>query len=67
MIVRLTMPIATGYPLLDWQLFIVGMVVFGVLIGVVESTTARLRLTHVPVLLVAACLLSAFAIVLLVR
>ena len=37
------------------------------LIGVVESTMARLRLTHVPILLVAACLLSAFGIILLVR
>ena len=31
-----------------------------VAVGVVESTMARLRLTHVPVLLVAACLLSGF-------
>jgi formate hydrogenlyase subunit 4 len=38
-----------------------------VLIGIVESTMARLRLTHIPVLLVAACLLSAFGIVLVVR
>ena len=37
------------------------------LIGVVESIMARLRLTHVPILLVAACLLSAFGIILLVR
>jgi hypothetical protein len=28
---------------------------------------ARLRLTHVPVLLLAACLLSAFGIILLLR
>ena len=38
-----------------------------VVIGVVESVMARLRLTHVPVLLLAACLLSAFGIILLVR
>ena len=37
------------------------------MIGIVESTMARLRLTHVPVLLVAACLLSAFGVILLVR
>ena len=36
-------------------------------VGVVESVMARLRLTHVPVLLLAACLLSAFGIILLVR
>ena len=34
-------------------------------VGVVESIMARLRLTHVPVLLLAACLLSAFGIILL--
>jgi len=36
-------------------------------IGVVESTMARLRLTQIPVLLVAACLLSAFGVVLQMR
>jgi formate hydrogenlyase subunit 4 len=58
---------ATGYPWLDWPLFVGGMLVVAVAIGVVESTMARLRLTHVPVLLVAACLLSAFGVILLVR
>ena len=43
------------------------MLVVAVAVGVVESIMARLRLTHVPVLLVAACLLSGFGIVLLVR
>ena len=43
------------------------MLVVAVAVGVVESTMARLRLTHVPVLLVAACLLSAFGVILLVR
>jgi hypothetical protein len=28
---------------------------------------ARLRLTHIPILLVAACLLSAFGVILLMR
>jgi formate hydrogenlyase subunit 4 len=43
------------------------MLVVAVTIGVVESTMARLRLTHVPILLVAACLLSAFGVILLLR
>ena len=43
------------------------VLVVAVGIGIVESTMARLRLTHVPVLLVAACLLSAFGIILLIR
>jgi hypothetical protein len=43
------------------------MLALSVAVGVVESTMARLRLTHVPVLLLAACLLSAFGIILLLR
>jgi len=67
LIVRLAFPPPTGEPWLEWPIFIAGMFVVAVAIGVVESTMARLRLTHVPVLLVAACLLSAFGVILLVR
>jgi formate hydrogenlyase subunit 4 len=65
--VRLAVPWTTGSMWLDWPIFALGMLGVGVAIGVVESTMARLRLTHVPLLLVAACLLSAFGIILLVR
>jgi formate hydrogenlyase subunit 4 len=67
LVVRLALPVATGLPWLDWPLFVGGMLGVAVVIGVVESTMARLRLTHVPILLVAACLLSAFGVILLVR
>jgi formate hydrogenlyase subunit 4 len=67
LVVRLALPVATGYPWLDWPVFLTGMLLVAVGVGVVESTMARLRLTHVPTLLVAACLLSAFAVILLVR
>jgi formate hydrogenlyase subunit 4 len=67
LIVRLAIPISTGNPWLDWSVFVGGMIVVAVGIGVIESTMARLRLPHIPVLLVAACLLSAFGILLLVR
>jgi formate hydrogenlyase subunit 4 len=67
LIVRLAFPLTTGFPWLDWPLFVGGMLVVAVVIGVVESSMARLRLTHVPVLLVAACLLSAFGVILVVR
>jgi formate hydrogenlyase subunit 4 len=67
LIVRLAFPFAFGRAWLDWPLFVVGMLVVAVVIGVVESTTARLKLTHIPVLLVASCLLSGFGIILLVR
>jgi formate hydrogenlyase subunit 4 len=67
LVVRLAVPLATGSPWLDWPLFVGGMLAVAVIIGIVESTTARLRLTHIPVLLLAACLLSAFGVVLAVR
>ena len=67
LIVRLAFPLGTGAAWLDWPIFALGMVVVAVVVGVVESTMARLRLTHVPVLLVAACLLSAFGVILLMR
>ena len=38
-----------------------------VFIGVIESTMARLRMTEVPRLLITACVLSAFGIILLPR
>jgi formate hydrogenlyase subunit 4 len=67
LIVRLALPLATGWQSLDWPLFIAGTVAVAVAVGIVESTMARLRLTHVPVLLIAVCLLPAFGFVLLVR
>ena len=51
----------------DAAIFAGGMLLLSVLIGVVESVMARLRLRQVPNLLVAACLLSAFGIILLAR
>ena len=67
LIVRLALPWATRTLWLDWPIFGSGILGVAVVIGVVESGMARLRMTHVPILLVAACLLSAFGIVLLVR
>lgn len=67
LIVRLALPFATGRPWFDWPIFVGGVLAIAVAVGVVESLMARLRMTHVPVLLIAACLLSAFGIILLVR
>ena len=67
LIVRVAVPFALFSPWLAWPLFAGGVLAVAVVIGVVESTMARLRLTHVPILLVAACLLSAFSIILLMR
>jgi formate hydrogenlyase subunit 4 len=67
LVVRLAVPVTTHLPWMDWPIFVAAMLAVAVAVGVVESTMARLRLTHVPVLLVAACLLSAFGIILLMR
>ncbi len=48
-------------------LFLAGLVAFAVGVGVVESVMARLRMVRVPQLLVGASVLSAFALVLLLR
>ncbi|HEX7509277.1 MAG TPA: NADH-quinone oxidoreductase subunit H, partial [Polyangia bacterium] len=65
-VVRIAIPYG-GDPWIGWGIFAGGMVLLAVLIGVVESTMARLRMAQVPILLVAACLLSAFGIVLVAR
>jgi formate hydrogenlyase subunit 4 len=66
-LVRLVLPINTGDAGTDWALFGAGMLGLAVCVGVVESVMARLRMRQVPSLLVGACLLSAFGIVLLAR
>jgi formate hydrogenlyase subunit 4 len=67
LVVRLAFPLATGSAWLDWGVFVGGMLTMAVVVGITESTMARLRLTQVPVLLVAASLLSAFGVILVVR
>jgi formate hydrogenlyase subunit 4 len=67
LVVRLALPATGDAPWLDWPLVIAGTLGVAAVVGVVESTLARLRLTHIPLLLVAACLLSAFGVILLVR
>lgn len=67
LVVHLALPVTTGHAWLDWPIFVGGMLIVAVTIGAVESTIARLRMTQVPVLLLAACLLSAFGVMLQVR
>lgn len=65
--VNLALPFKTGNLLIDWVVFVAAMLFLAVLIGVVESVMARLRLVRIPQLLVAATILSAFAMLLIVR
>jgi formate hydrogenlyase subunit 4 len=67
LVMRLAMPWQSGYLLLDIAVFVVGMLLLAVIIGVVESVIARLRLTRIPQVLVGTALLSAFAVVLVLR
>jgi formate hydrogenlyase subunit 4 len=54
------LPFGFGEPLLDWALFAAGLLAVAVAVGVVESVMARLRLRHVPLLLIAASVLCVF-------
>jgi formate hydrogenlyase subunit 4 len=57
----------SGNALLSEVLFFAGVAAFAVGVGIVESAMARLRMVRVPQLLVGASVLSAFALVLLLR
>jgi formate hydrogenlyase subunit 4 len=66
MLTRLVIPV-TQPGWLVWLALAGGVIAISIAIGVVESTVARLRLTHIPAFLLAACLLCALGVVLLVR
>jgi formate hydrogenlyase subunit 4 len=67
LLVRTVVPCNASAPAVNWIAFLSGMFLLAVVIGVVESVIARLRLVRVPQLLVTACLLSAFGMILLIR
>jgi len=52
---------------MNWPLFLLEMGALAVVIGMVESLMARLQMTHVPYLLVAAMLFCGFGFILMVR
>jgi formate hydrogenlyase subunit 4 len=66
-IARLIVPLGSGPAWAMWGIAVAAVLAIAIVIGVVESTMARLRLTHIPSLLVAACLFSVFGLVLLAR
>ena len=67
LLVGLAVPVRGGNLLLDACAFVGGMAVLGVVIGIVESSMARLRLVRVPKLLVGATALALLAVVLVLR
>jgi len=52
---------------MNWPLFVIEILALAIVIGIVESVMARLRMCHVPYLLISALLFSAFSFILLVR
>ena len=66
-IVRLALPLQTGYRFSDALVYLAGLILLAVLIGIVESTMARLRLVRVPQVLIGTMLISIFALVLVLR
>jgi len=67
LVARLAMGAPAASPWIAFPAFLGGMVGFAVLVGLVESAMARLRLPRVPQMLVGASVLSVFALVLLLR
>jgi formate hydrogenlyase subunit 4 len=64
-VARLAVPVSAGSVALDWGVFVAAMIVLAVVIGVVESVMARLRMVLVPNLLIGAGVLMGFGLVLL--
>jgi len=64
---NVVLPFSSGNQYLDWLLFVASMLLLAITIGIVESVMARLRLVRVPQLLVGATILSAFAMLLVLR
>lgn len=66
-LVGIVLPIRSGSPWLDGAAFLLGMLALAVLVGLIESSMARLRLFRVPQFLAAATAFSALALVLALR
>lgn len=66
-LVGLVVPVHTGILWLDTPAALLSMVLLAVLVGIIESSMARVRLLHVPQLLVGATTLSILAVVLVLR
>jgi formate hydrogenlyase subunit 4 len=66
-VVRLAFPFEASIPG-HVALFLAGMVVFAIVVGVIESTFARLRMNRIPQILIAAGVFAALAVaVILIR
>ena len=67
LLIGVVVPIHTGNPWLNTTVAVVALFALAVGTGLVESSMARLRLVHVPQLLVAAGVLATLALILILR
>jgi formate hydrogenlyase subunit 4 len=67
LLVGLLLPVRTGAAWLDAGAFLLAMALLAVLIGIIESTIARLRMSRVPQFLVGAGAFAVVAIALILR
>jgi formate hydrogenlyase subunit 4 len=67
LLVGVILPVRSGNLWLDIPLATLGMIIVAILIGVIESIMARLRLVRVPQLLIGAGVISVIALILILR
>ena len=67
LLIGLVLPVRTGNPMIDLPAAIAGMIILAALIGIIESVMARLRLLHVPQLLVWAGVIAVIGLILVLR
>jgi len=67
LLVNVVLPVRTDSPVLNIVVALGGMLCVAILVGVIESSMARLRLLKVPSMLVGAVILAGLAFVLLLR
>ncbi len=67
LLVGIVLPVHTGNLFVDTAAGLAGMMFLAVLIGVIESMTARLRLLHIPQLLAGAGVIAVISLILILR
>jgi len=67
LLISMALPLRFASPLANLVAGIAGLLFLSVIIGVIESSMARLRLLRVPQILVTACVLSFLAVMVVVR
>ncbi len=67
LLIGIVVPIHTGCRIIDTSAAIIGMLLLAVLVGIIESCMARLKMMRVPQLLLGAIAFSILALVLVLR